>query len=327
MRTEKVEKLLMSGRMTPFDMANVKKAQIYKIIEKYRWADNGGKPYCSRCGNCEKFYKIKTRRQYRCKDCNYTFSLLVHTSFSNHSFRGETGLARAFYMLSLFAQNISARKAAIYSGVNRKTAWFFLQKVRNTLDNYNHDIKLKGIIEIDGVYFYKDRFNPERTRVAIFARERSSNPKIKGAILTKVFVALSENSKDILKFALKHFVLKSEIQTDEHVAYKILKKPLFRHRAVKHAEEYVSKYGVNNNQCESLNARAREIIQRQSRGVRKNYFLNYLFEVAYRGDSCHLSEGDIFLDLFKRCLRSPVPDDLVGYYQGNRRIGERIGVE
>ena len=52
------------------------------------------------------------------------------------------------------------------------------------------------------------------------------------------------------------------------------------------------------------------------------YISNYANEIAYREDS----NGDIFRDISKKCMKTIQSNEWTGYWQGNHRISERLGV-
>jgi Transposase zinc-ribbon domain len=50
-----------------------------KLVE-IRWSDNGGQPYCPRCG-CLDVYGFHCRPIWRCKGCGKQFSVTSNTIF------------------------------------------------------------------------------------------------------------------------------------------------------------------------------------------------------------------------------------------------------
>ncbi len=56
------------------------------------------------------------------------------------------------------------------------------------------------------------------------------------------------------------------------------------------------------------------------------YISNYANEIAYREDTRRLSNGDIFRDISKKCMKTIQSNEWTGYWQGNHRISERLGV-
>ena len=48
-----------------------------------RWSDNGGQPYCPKCG-CLSLYTYKARKIWKCKGCTHQFSATSGTIFASH---------------------------------------------------------------------------------------------------------------------------------------------------------------------------------------------------------------------------------------------------
>jgi len=55
------------------------------------------------------------------------------------------------------------------------------------------------------------------------------------------------------------------------------------------------------------------------------YLSNYANEIAYREDTRRKSNGTIANDILTRCLAHGVSNEFSGYWQGNKRVAERIG--
>ncbi|MDU7070931.1 MAG: transposase [Campylobacter ureolyticus] len=101
--------------------------------------------------------------------------------------------------------------------------------MRESLMEYNSDKKLKGVVEIDGVYVgnyirpknnINDRIDRRKAykpnkRVVLSLEQRANY----GSNLTKTFILKSENSLDIKKIAKFNIDINSEIHTDENSAY------------------------------------------------------------------------------------------------------------
>jgi transposase-like protein len=54
----------------------------FELFRESRWGD--GDPVCPCCGCIDSHYFIRTRKQWRCKSCNHTFSITSGTLFANH---------------------------------------------------------------------------------------------------------------------------------------------------------------------------------------------------------------------------------------------------
>jgi hypothetical protein len=55
------------------------------------------------------------------------------------------------------------------------------------------------------------------------------------------------------------------------------------------------------------------------------YLSNYANEIAYREDTRRKSNKEIFDDILEKCLSSLVSNEFCGYWQGNKRLTERLG--
>src|SRR5581483_10776273 len=51
-------------------------------FKSLRWADNGGEPYCPRCG-CVTVWAYKSRPSWKCAGCRHKFSVTSGTIFAD----------------------------------------------------------------------------------------------------------------------------------------------------------------------------------------------------------------------------------------------------
>lgn len=129
-------------------------ARIY--LEARRW---NGSPVCPHCGSTGKTYK-ETRKgvegYYRCPDCQSVFTVRTGTIFE----RSHVPLNKwlfAMYLLAAARKGISSLQLSKELGVTQKTAWFMLQRLRETCgsgrddDDGSNDF-LRGIVEADETY-------------------------------------------------------------------------------------------------------------------------------------------------------------------------------
>jgi len=205
--------------------------------------------------------------------------------------------------------------------------------------DYNSDEKFEGTCEMDGVYVnhyvrpknnIDDRVDRRKVhkpnkRVVISLRQRAEDgDEVVGAIKTKTFVLKSENSIDIKTIAHKYIKVGTSIHTDESNAYDDLTAHYDMNR-VNHQIEYSGIYGENNNQSESYNARFRRMQYGNLHKIGNLYLSNYANEIAYREDTRRWNNGKIFSDIFSKCLHTPTSNEFCGYWQGNKRLAERLG--
>jgi transposase-like protein len=305
-----------------------------ELFASIRWKDNNGLPVCPACNHKDKIYTIKSRNQYRCADCDHTFSVTSNTVFANRKLPLQHYLV-AIALFTNAVKSLSALQLSRDLDCQYKTAWVIIHKIRESLVD-NSKIQLDGVCEMDGVYVnhyirpansINDRIDRKKAltpnkRVIISIRQRHDELR-KGAKKTLTFVLKSENSQAIRKLTLKHIKLGSQIHTDEATAYDDLH-AFYDMKRVNHQVEYSSKSGASNNQCESYNSRFRRMQIGQVHKIDNKYLDIYANEIAYREDTRRWSNGKIFNDILLKCANSPVSHDFSGYWQLNKRFEEKL---
>lgn len=317
-------------------LAQISEEEAHKMFAEVRWSANDGKPICPVCGNTGKCYARPKRRQYRCAECNHVFSVTSGTIFSNHKLPLKTYLI-AIAIFTNAVKSISALQLSRDLDCQYKTAWVLAHKIRESLMEYNDDKEFDGVCEMDGVYVNHyirpknnienrvDRrkiYNPNK-RVIISLRQRADELK-KGAVATKTFILKGENGLDIAKIATKHVKKGTTIHTDEATGYDDLHAH-YDMKRVNHQIEYSSIDGACNNQSESFNARFRRMQYGQCHRIGLLYLSNYANEIAYREDTRALDNGSIFKDIMGKCAVNTISNEFSGYWQGNKRVAERLG--
>ena len=168
--------------------------------------------------------------------------------------------------------------------------------------------------------------NKPKKRVVISMRQRADNEfdEVVGAVKTKTFIAKSEESKDIKDLVYKNIELGTQLHSDEHQGYDIFHAH-YDMKRVNHSKEYKSIEGACNNQSESYNSRFRRMEYGQCHHISNLYLSNYANEIAYREDTRRMTNGAIFNDITARCMNTPISNEFCGYWQGNKRVAERLG--
>ena len=332
---------LLSSKARSLSIMNIVKMsdmEAFEMFKAIRWNETNGDVVCPCCGSLEKPYFLKTRMQFRCKECFYTFSVTSGTIFANHKLPLQTYLL-AIALFTNSVKSISALQLSRDLNVQYKTAWVLSHKIRESLMDYNSDEKFEGTCEMDGVYVnhyvrpknnIDDRVDRRKVhkpnkRVVISLRQRAEDgDEVVGAVKTKTFVLKSENSIDIKTIAHKYIKVGTTIHTDESNAYDDLTAHYDMNR-VNHQIEYSGIYGENNNQSESYNARFRRMQYGNLHKIGNLYLSNYANEIAYREDTRRWNNSKIFTNILTRCLTSNVSNEFCGYWQGNKRLSERLG--
>ena len=63
---------------------NMSENEAFEYFKAIRWSDTDGVPVCPSCGTCHEPYFISSRKQFRCKHCEHTFSVTSDTIFASH---------------------------------------------------------------------------------------------------------------------------------------------------------------------------------------------------------------------------------------------------
>jgi len=146
---------------------------------------------------------------------------------------------------------------------------------------------------------------------------------IKGANKTLTFVIKAENQADVSKLADAFVEKGSVICADESNAYDPLHAK-FDTRRVNHSVEYRADDGTTNNLAESYFSRFRRMQYGQTHKFGNLYLANYANEAAYREDTRRQPNGTIFVDITRKCAHTQTSRDWCGYWQGNKRLAERL---
>jgi len=313
--------------------------QAFTLFRELRWGV-GEETGCPMCASVAKHYFIRNRRQWRCRDCNHTFSVTSGTIFAFHKLPLKVYLG-AIAIYSNAVKGISALQLSRDLGVQYKTAFVLAHKIRESLMEQRDDRQLSGEIHMDGAYVNghirpknkkEDRIDrrlaenqrPDKRCVFVMRqREDLEGSEIKGANKTLTFVIKSENQADVSKLTTEFVKKGSVICADESNAYDVLHAK-FDTRRVNHALEYRSDAGITNNLAESYFSRFRRMQYGQTHKFGNLYLANYANEAAYREDTRRLPNGEIFMDVAKKCAMTRTNRDWCGYWQGNKRPAERL---
>jgi transposase-like protein len=309
--------------------------QAFQLFKDVRWGE-GNEVACPDCVTVGNHYFLRTRKQWRCKDCKHTFSVTSGTIFAFHKLPLRVYLG-AIAIYSNAVKGISALQLGRDLGVQYKTAFVMAHKIRESLIEQRNEGLLSGEIHMDGAYVngYIRPENKKEDRVDRRLIENQCSDKrcvlvmsqrsevIAGADKTLTFVIKSENQIDVSKLAKKFVKKDSIICADESNAYDVLHAK-FDTRRVNHSKEYRSDAGITNNLAESYFSRFRRMQYGQTHKFGNLYLANYANEAAYREDTRRLPNGEIFMDVVKKCALTRTNRDWCGYWQGNKRQAERL---
>lgn len=331
-----------SKTISELEVARMSEEEARETFEKLRWSDTNGEPVCSVCG-CTESYIIntlsstgKTIRRYKCKACRAQYTVTSGTLFANHKLELRTYLM-AIIIFANAVKGISASQMSRALGVQYKTAFVLIHKLRAALMDNQDNIKLEGVVEMDGCYVGKSK--PENRRVdrldlrlaqnsnpnkrcVMVARQRADESGL-GAVKTVTAITKSENSFAIDSFANNNIAKNSTIHSDGASGYDNLS-AWFNSIQGDHSKAYVGENGECSNQAESFFSRFRRMQYGQCHHLSNLYLSNYANEIAYREDNRKMSNKAMMLDIISKSINTPTHSEWTGYWQNNKRVSERL---
>lgn len=232
---------------------------------------------CHKCGVVEpKYYRVRNRKCYECKDCGYQLSPLANTIFH----KSETGLKKwffAMYMFSVSRNGVSAKELERTLGVTYKTAWRMAKQIRLMMQ---HDgAALSGIVEADETYIGGKTLSKElwdnKTAIVGIVEKKKSIGKV------KAFTTPHADATVTLPFLRTNIQAGSILHTDDSRIYSRVKRD-FTHEFVNHSKlEYV-RSGVHTNTIEGFWSQLKRSIDGTYHCVSPKYLQYYVNEFVFR---------------------------------------------
>lgn len=222
---------------------------------------------------------------YRCRSCGQEFTVRTKTIFE----RSHVPLHKWLYTMYLVVtarKGISSVQLAKEIGVQQKTAWFLLQRLRQAC---GQDLAmLQGMVEVDELYVGGKEHNKHDDRKGggggrgasgkqpvLGMRERGGH---------SVAIPVASTSKEELQSRISQYVQEgATICSDEHASYQGIETCGFQHGSVNHsAGEDVGANDVHVNSTESMWALFRRSLMGVWRHCRRKHLARYLSEATFR---------------------------------------------
>ncbi len=291
--------------------------QAFDAFKAVRWSDNGGEPYCAKCG-CAEIYNFTARRIFKCKGCLSQFSVTSGTIFASRKMDLRDILA-AIAIFTNGAKGHSALQLSRDLDCQYKTAFVLVHKIREALAGEQVGARPNGVVEVDGAYFggYVRPANEVANRVD---RRRAENQSGKRQVVmvmrerggrTMPFIAKSEaEGSEVIAATVAPG---SVIHADEASPYDALHAK-FDVKRINHSQAY-SLNGACTNQAESYFSRLRRAEMGIHHHVAGAYLNAYASEMAWRENNNRVSNGEQFLAMVGATMASPVSRQCKGYWQ------------
>ena len=251
-------------------------------VAKTRWPDG---PVCPRCGLIDpKHYYLKTRRLWKCRSCKKQFSVKVGTIFEDSPLGLDKWLP-AMWMIGNCKNGISSYELARDLGVQQKSAWFMLHRIRLAMQQGSIE-KLSGQVEVDETYIGGKARNMHKDKRAEKIQGRGASGKVAvmgllerhGKVKTQI---VPDTRTRTLQVEVKNNVEPgSEVHTDALRSYRGLDAE-YIHNVVDHAETYV-RGNVHVNGLENFWSLLKRGIHGTYVSVEPYHLFRYLDEQAFR---------------------------------------------
>lgn len=231
---------------------------------------------CPRCGVMDaKFYRVRGRKCYACKDCGYQLHPLAQTIFHKSS----TPLTDWFYAIYLFSvskNGVAAKELERHLGVTYKTAHRMARQIRALMAQDGQIGGFGTTIEADETYIGgKGRHRDlmlKKTPI-LGAVERGGEVR---AVVSDT--ASTRRTKAFLSTAM---ALESVLHTDEAGIYKWAGKKMV-HETVNHGQREYARGLVTTNTIEGFWGQLKRSIDGTYHCVSRKYLQLYVDEFAFR---------------------------------------------
>jgi transposase-like protein len=295
-----------------------------RIFIRLRWAN--GDVHCPRCGS---FGLYQQRRatgllRWRCKGCNYNFSITSGTLFASHKMP-----LRAYLMaIAIFCNEVKGKSMLAMSrdlGTAYKTSFVLAHKLREAMAA---EVRLTAIggegkkAEVDGGYFggyVKPANRREDRKDRRLRHNRSGKRKVVVVIRErggKTLPGVFRNEADALTFIRQRVAPQTTLYADEAGSWNALAARFTLHR-IDHGEAYSlrDEAQTHTNNAEGFFSRMRRAEIGHHHHVAGPYLLRFAQEAAFREDHRREANGTQVDRVVALALANKPSVDFCGYWQ------------
>ena len=263
------------------------------FLEEERWPEGAICPHC----DSPRTTHLPKYNRHQCNACRKQFTVRTGTIFQRSRIPLNKWLY-AMFLIHISRKGVSSCQLAREIGVTQKSAWFMLQRIRESMDPGLE--MLKGEVEVDEAWVggleknkhsnKKLRENwPQGKQVVLGMRERG------GRIVVR---PIPSNNRELIESDILLAIEKgATIYTDEFTGYKNLHQ-WYNHDSINHNKGEYVRENVTTNSIESVWA----IVKRAYKGIHHQWSRKhgdrYYNEIAYR-----LTEGRTEIPIMFRIRR------------------------
>jgi len=263
------------------------------FLEEERWPEGAICPHC----DSPRTTHLPKYNRHQCNACRKQFTVRTGTMFQRSRIPLNKWLY-AMFLIHISRKGVSSCQLAREIGVTQKSAWFMLQRIRESMDPGLE--MLKGEVEVDEAWvggLEKNKHSdkklhenwPQGKQVVLGMRERG------GRIVVR---PIPSNNRELVESDILFAIEKgATIYTDEFTGYKNLHR-WYNHESINHNKGEYVREKVTTNSIESVWA----IVKRAYKGIHHQWSRKhgdrYYNEIAYR-----LTEGRTEIPIMFRIRR------------------------
>jgi len=279
-------------RLKRFESLVFKPSRARRLLRRKRYKN--GRVFCHACSG-RRVYRLAEGR-YRCKRCRLTFGLFTGTFLA----LCRVEITQWLWLVKLFELEVTARQAAIQTGLSYPTALRAFTVIRRAILAADQPALLRREVEADESYF-GGRRKGKRGRGAAGKTPVFGVLERKGRV--SVTVVPDVKAKTLVGGTLKMVKRGSLIYTDKFGGYDTLVFCGYRRLKVDHGKRF-SRGKVHINGLEGFWSFAKGKLAKHH-GVSPQKFPLYLFEMQFRYNH---RDKDLF-NLLLDAIVKPVPED------------------
>ena len=233
---------------------------------------------CPKCGvTTPKYYRVKGRMAYECKDCGNQIYPLVGTIFQKTT-TPLTDWFHALYLFSVSKNGVSAKEIERQVEVSYKTAHRMAKQIRLLMVEHGRLGFLGTSVEVDETYIGGRRRQTEKDDKTPVMAAQEVGGDIRTQVVDRAY------SKTAARFLEDNVFAGSMLHTDESKIYKFkLIQENYKHSSVRHIAKEFVKDGVTTNHVESFFGDFKRAWNGTYRGAVWPCYLDlYVSEFAYR---------------------------------------------
>jgi transposase-like protein len=284
-------------------------ADAYRFLEDLRWK---GEPVCPHCGAVRKHYFLKPRngegrktrtgsasqrRVWKCADCRKQFSVLTGTIFHGTKIPVRMWVMVVFEMCHS-KNGVAAKEIERKYGVDSKTAWFMLHRIREAMKREPLAGLLSGTVVADETWIGgKPRNRHGHTRGQGGQGQTDKTPVLAlvnhetGEVRAE---AVPDVTGDTLSRVMAEQVdaVKTHLHTDSSGSYAKLGKRFASHETVDHRAGEYARGDVSTNAAENFFSQLKRSIDGTHHSVSRDHLNRYLAEFAFRYSTRGLTDTE-----------------------------------